>query len=101
MTAVMTALCSICGEKAVHTVDKQVEFASKGWTNTPRKCTGCTDEQNKSRVCFDFQNGRSCRKGDLCRFSHSNAMKGDREKINVRHASVDSELSSSDEYGDY
>ena len=95
------SVCSICGEKAVHTVDKQVEFASKGWTNTPRKCTGCTDEQNKSRVCFDFQNGRSCRKGDLCRFSHSNAMKEDREKMNVRHASVDSELSSSDEYGDY
>jgi hypothetical protein len=95
-------VCSNCSKQAVHTVDKQLEFTSKGWFNTPRKCTSCTKEQDKSRVCFDFQNGRSCRKGDLCRFSHSNAMKGDREEINVRHAaSMDSEPSSSDEYGDY
>lgn len=93
-------VCSICTKKAIHTVDEQLVFAGKGWFNTPRKCTTCTEEQNKSRVCFDFASGRNCRKGDLCRFSHSGAHQ--QKAPEVRHASAEYEDNdSSDEYGDY
>ena len=79
---------------------------SKSWKlqdhalkNRIRKCTWCTEEQDKSRVCFDFASGRNCRKGDLCRFSHSSDHQ--QKAPNVRHASVDPEGNdSSEEYSD-
>ena len=62
--------CIECDQKFTHTINKQIEFAGKGWNKTPRKCPGCTDKQNKSRMCFDYMKGQ-CRHADLCRFSHN------------------------------
>ena len=87
--------CIECDQKFTHTINKQIEFAGKGWNKTPRKCPGCTDKQNKSRMCFDYMKGQ-CRHADLCRFSHHS------DTPVVQHTSTNlEESSSSEEYGDY
>ena len=93
--------CSICKKEFGHSVEKQIEFAERGWWNTPRKCPACTEEQNKSKVCFDFRSG-NCKYGDLCRFSHneSEGRQGKQAKPVVNHIASE-ESSDSEEYGDY
>ena len=58
-------VCSRCEE----IFDNQYEL--KGHI---RQCTSNIKSDSEERICYFFQNGR-CRKGDACRFRHSEAVK--------------------------
>jgi CxxC-x17-CxxC domain-containing protein len=44
-----TILCSDCGNEFIFSVDEQEFFASKGYTNEPKRCPSCRQARKSAR----------------------------------------------------
>lgn len=56
-----TLTCSDCGKSFPFTVEEQEFYASKGFTNEPKRCSGCRSARKAERGGNDGGYGRGTR----------------------------------------
>ena len=96
----MELTCKDCTKTFTHSIEQQIRFKSRGWTNLPGKCSGCTDKglQDTPRPCFGFDTTGTCRFGDTCKFVHGGDGKTSSHNISMQQDEQSNGEDYSEEY---